>query len=76
MRVLTETKQATSRQRSAFSDALDIMLELWAVGIPPEEMVRAMEFNLEQWRIANNYMTATYMAKFNSSEESKEYSYD
>lgn len=71
-----EPKQATSRQRSAFSDAVEILNELSSSGIPPGEMIRAMEFSLEQWRVATNYMTATYMAKFNSSEESREYSYD
>lgn len=61
-------KEPTSRQRSAFSDAVEITNELTRLGIPPEKMIEAMQHSLEEYLSAAEYAYAVYFAKWNKKE--------
>jgi len=65
---MTEPKQATSRQRSAFSDAVEILNELADLGIEPESVVDALDYTEQEFRRAHLYLTATYIVKLSEEE--------
>ncbi len=54
--LVTEPKQATSRQRSAFSDAVEILNELYDLGISSEEIIRSMDFTKHEFHHAHLYL--------------------
>lgn len=58
------TNEPTARQRSAFSDAVDIINELERLGIPPKKMIEAMEHSLAEYKVATNYMNHVYFTKW------------
>jgi len=60
---MTEPKQATSRQRSAFSDAVEILLELQREGISPSEITKAMEWSGQEINSAGMYLTLAGLRK-------------
>jgi len=60
---MTEPKQATSRQRSAFSDTVEILNELYSLVIPASDLIKAMDFTEEEFFHAHVCMTVAYHAK-------------
>jgi len=60
---MSEPKQATSRQRSAFSDAVEILNELYDEGVTYEEITQAMEWTADQMITAGTYLTMAGFAK-------------
>lgn len=58
------TNEPTARQRSAFSDALDIINELSSLGIPPKKIIEAMEHSLDEYKVATRYVNRVYFAKW------------
>lgn len=48
---------ATSRQRSAFADAVEILNELHQQGIPTEAILRGMQFTENEYWRAKKYMS-------------------
>ena len=65
---MTEPKKATSRQRSAFSDAVEILNELLDEGISHREVIKAMEWSGHQIRVAGFYMSLAAIAKMKEEE--------
>lgn len=65
-------KEPTSRQRSAFSDAVEILNELTSLGIPPEKIIKAMEHSLNEYKKATRYMNRIHFAKWNEEKGSQE----
>lgn len=64
-------KEPTSRQRSAFSDAVEILNELYREGIPANKIIIAMEHTLSEYRNASAYMNLAYFAKLADRKEAK-----
>lgn len=60
---MTEPKQATSRQRSAFSDAVEILNELHHEGISTSEIAKAMEWTGLEIHSAGVYLTRAGLMK-------------
>lgn len=56
-------KEPTARQRSAFSDAVEILNELTDLSIPPEKMIKAMEHSVEEYGKATGYMFSVCASK-------------
>ena len=57
-----EPKDATSRQRSAFADAVEILNELASNGVSLKSITRALEFSDDEFSGAHLYMTWAYYA--------------
>lgn len=58
-----ESKKATSRQRSAFSDAVEILTELQREGISTSEIIKAMEWTGQEINAAGMYLTLAGLRK-------------
>jgi len=58
-----EAKDATSRQRSAFADAVEILNELASNGVSLKSITRALEFSDDEYARAHLYMTWAYYAR-------------
>ena len=56
-------KEPTSRQRSAFSDAVEILNELHNEGIPYWKIIEAMEWSGHEMHIAGFYMSLASLRK-------------
>lgn len=65
---MTEPKQATPRQRSAFSDAVEILNALFDEGISHREIIKAMEWSGHQIHVAGFYMSLASIAKMKEEE--------
>ena len=57
-------KDPTARQRSAFSDAVEILNELHNEGVPHRKIIEAMEHSLREYGNATDYINAVYFAKW------------
>jgi len=66
---VTDQKQATSRQRSAFSDAVEILNELQREGISTSEIVKAMEWTGQEIQAAGMYLTLAGLRKMVEEQE-------
>ena len=60
---MIEPKDATSRQRSAFADAVEILNELYSNGVSIKSITRALEFSDDEFSRAHAYMTGAYYAR-------------
>lgn len=65
---MNEPKQATSRQRSAFSDAVEILNELFDEGITAEEIIKAMDWSGSQMHRAGFFMNLAALRKMKEEE--------
>lgn len=66
--LVSEPKQATSRQRSAFSDAVEILNELQREGISASQIIIAMEHSGQDITSAGSYLMLAGLYKMTGEE--------